>query len=75
MKNKTLRKSNNKVIAGICAGIAEYFGWQTKQVRSIFIIATILGASGLFAYIILFFLMPNSNINDSDSFNIEDFRS
>ncbi|SMG48497.1 phage shock protein C (PspC) family protein [Marivirga sericea] len=73
MKNRVLKKSKNKVIAGICAGIAEYFGWQPSQVRLMFVIAIILGASGVLAYVILFFLMPNSDSNDSSPFNIKDF--
>lgn len=64
MNNKKLIKSNDKMIAGICSGIAEYLGWQTLHVRILFIIATFLGASGLIIYTILNFVMPNSN-NDS----------
>ena len=61
MNNKRLMKSNDKMIAGICSGIAEYLGWKTYHVRTIFFIATLLGASGLIIYTILNFVMPNSN--------------
>jgi phage shock protein PspC (stress-responsive transcriptional regulator) len=64
MNNKKLMKSSDKMIAGICSGIAEYLGWQTSHVRMIFLTATLLGASGLIIYTILNFVMPNSN-NDS----------
>ena len=61
MNDKKLMKSNDKMIAGICSGIAEYLGWRTSYVRTIFFIATCLGASGLIIYTILNFVMPNSN--------------
>ncbi len=64
MNNKKLMKSNDKMIAGICSGIAEYLGWKTFHVRTIFLVLTLLGASGLIIYTILNFVMPNSN-NDS----------
>jgi phage shock protein C len=64
MNNKKLMKSNDKMIAGICSGIAEYLGWKTFHVRIIFSVLTLLGASGLIIYTILNFVMPNSN-NDS----------
>ena len=53
MNTKKLKKSNDKMIAGICSGIAEYLGWKTSHVRIIFLIATCLGAAGLIIYTIL----------------------
>lgn len=61
MNNKKLMKSNDKMIAGICSGIAEYYGWKTLHVRIIFLVATLLGAAGIIIYTILSFVMPNSN--------------
>ena len=65
MNTKKLKKSNDKMIAGICSGIAEYLGWKTLHVRIIFLVATLLGAAGLIIYTILSFVMPNAN-NDSE---------
>jgi len=64
MNNKNFVKSSDKMIAGVCSGIAEYFDLQTSHVRFLFLTATLLGASGLIVYTILNFVMPNSN-NDS----------
>ena len=63
MNTKKLIKSNDKMIAGICSGIAEYLGWKTSHIRLIFVAATLLGASGLIMYIVLNFVMPNSDNN------------
>lgn len=32
--NKKLTRSSNKMFAGVCAGIAEYLGWETSVVRT-----------------------------------------
>ena len=56
-----LRRSNDKVIAGVCAGFAEYYGWKPNRVRLIFTLVSILSAAfpGTLVYIVLWFLMPN----------------
>ncbi|MBQ2808747.1 MAG: PspC domain-containing protein [Bacteroidaceae bacterium] len=56
-----LVRSQDKVIAGVCAGVAEHFGWNVRNVRLVWLIAAIcgVGAPVLF-YLILMFLMPDS---------------
>ena len=56
---KQLRKSNtNKKIAGVCGGIAEYLNLDPTLVRLIFVAISLLGGSGLLAYIIAAIIMP-----------------
>ncbi|PHQ28861.1 PspC domain-containing protein [Leeuwenhoekiella nanhaiensis] len=59
MNNKKLTKSKDRMIAGVCSGIAEYLDWQTHHVRMLFLIGTLLGGSGLIIYTVLNFVMPN----------------
>lgn len=60
MSDRKLRKSENKIIAGVCAGLAEYFGMDITLVRVIYVILTAFTAfSGVLVYIILAILMPN----------------
>ena len=40
--DKVLRRSANKMIAGVCAGIAEYFGWEITLFRVVFVVVSIL---------------------------------
>ena len=55
---KRLEKSHlNKVISGVCGGIAEFFGWDAKNVRIAFVVFTLFGGSGILLYIILTILM------------------
>ena len=59
MENKKLTRSSNKMIAGVCAGIAEYLGWDPTAVRIGYALATLLTAfSGSVVYIILWIIMP-----------------
>ena len=56
-----LVKSSKKVIAGVCGGIADYFGWDPVWVRILFIILTIATAfvTGLLVYGVLWIAMPD----------------
>lgn len=55
-----LKRSNNKIIAGICGGIAEYFNWDPTVVRIAYVLVSILSAAfpGVLVYIILWIVMP-----------------
>jgi phage shock protein PspC (stress-responsive transcriptional regulator) len=59
---KTLSRSRSKVIAGVCAGIAEYFGWDIAVFRAIYLLVSIFSAAfpGILVYIILWIVMPNN---------------
>ncbi len=60
MTTKRLEKSQDKVIAGVCAGIAEYFGWDPAIVRILYLLISIFSAGfpGILVYIILWIVMP-----------------
>ncbi|HAN00685.1 MAG TPA: stress-responsive transcriptional regulator [Marinilabiliales bacterium] len=55
-----LTRSNHKVIAGVCAGLAEWLGWDIALVRVLYVLVSILSAAfpGIFIYIILWVAMP-----------------
>lgn len=55
MENKKLTRSNNRMLAGVCAGLADYFGWDVTVVRIIYSFATVFTAfSGIIVYIGIF---------------------
>jgi phage shock protein C len=60
MSDKKLLRSNNRVIAGVCAGLAEYLGWEITLVRILYLVISILSAAfpGILVYIILWIVMP-----------------
>ena len=55
------RSRNQRIIAGVCGGIAEWLGWSVTLVRVLFVLVSILSAAfpGIIAYIVLWVLMPN----------------
>lgn len=53
------RSKENRYIAGVCGGIAEYFNLDPTIVRLIWIIITALGGAGLLAYIICALVIPS----------------
>ena len=59
---KKLSRSNDKFLAGVCAGIAEYLSIDPTAVRVLYVILTLLSAAfpGILLYIILLFIMPTA---------------
>lgn len=71
MSNKKLSKSNDKVFAGVCGGIAEFIDWPSKKVRWLWaLIALFTGGTLIIAYIICIFVFPNP----PDEFDLNNFR-
>lgn len=61
--SKRLRLSRNKIIAGVCGGIAEYLNLDISLVRILYTLLTIFTAfSGVVVYIILWLIIPESSI-------------
>lgn len=60
---KLHRSKNNRMIAGVMGGIAEYVGWSPMWVRILFVVISSLSAAvpGILVYIILWIIMPNAN--------------
>lgn len=56
---KKLYKSSNKMLAGVCAGIAEYFNIDPTLVRLGWVLFCVLGGSGILVYIICAIVIPS----------------
>jgi phage shock protein C len=56
------RSTRNKVIAGVCGGIAESLGWDPTLVRILYVVLSIASAAfpGILVYIILWLVMPKA---------------
>lgn len=66
MENKRkLTRSSNRMIAGVCSGIAEYFGWDPTLLRIVYVLATFFTAfAGVIIYVILWIVMPEIKPSD-----------
>ncbi len=61
MSKKKLRKSKkDKVIAGVCAGLAHYLNIDPVILRIIWILLVICFGVGIIAYLVMWIIMPNS---------------
>ena len=54
------RSRSNALIGGVCAGIAEHFGWSVTATRVAYVLLSIFSAvfPGTLVYIILWILLP-----------------
>lgn len=57
-----LRKSDDRLLAGVCGGIAEWLGWDPTVVRLLYVLLSILSAAfpGILVYLVLWLVMPPS---------------
>lgn len=51
-------RGQGRVLAGVCAGLAEQYGFSATLVRVVFVVLAVTGAAEL-AYVVLWLLMPN----------------
>ena len=59
MPAKLKKSRTDKMIAGVCGGLAEYLGWDPTIVRILFVLMTFWGFP-ILAYFILAIIMPDS---------------
>ena len=57
-----LRSRKNRMIAGVCGGLAEWLGWDPTVVRLLYVLVSILSIAfpGTLAYVILWAIMPSA---------------
>lgn len=62
MHKKLYKSRDNKTIAGVCGGLADYFEIDVTIVRLIWIAFLLMGGSGILAYIIAALVIPDEPI-------------
>lgn len=60
MTKRLTRSSTDKKIAGVCGGLAEFFGMDVTLVRLLFVLAALLPGPGALLYFILWVIMPEA---------------
>jgi len=71
MKNKSsqpyaklYRSRKERMIAGVCGGLAEHFGMDPTWIRLLFILFFFLGGFALLIYLIMWAIVPLAPINN-----------
>ena len=69
-----LTRSDDRVIAGVCGGIAEFLGWAPVAVRALYVVVSLASMAfpGIVAYLILWWVMPAHE--EESGFRLDDFR-
>lgn len=57
-ERRLTRSSRNRVIAGVCGGVAEYFGIDPTIIRVIFVLLGLLAGPGVLLYLALWVILP-----------------
>ena len=60
--NPLRRSRRNRMIAGVCGGLAEWLGWDPTLVRVLYVVGSILSVAfpGLLVYVVLWLVMPEA---------------
>ncbi len=63
VRNPLQRSSGDRIIAGVCGGIARWLGWSPTVVRILYVVVSVLSAAfpGILVYILLWLLMPQES--------------
>ena len=60
---KLTRSRSEKLIAGVCGGLAQHLGWSADRVRVVYVLFSLLSVAfpGILVYLALWFLMPEED--------------
>ena len=61
MNNQLTRSSSDRMIGGVCGGLAEYFNIDATLIRALFVLLAVFGGSGLLIYIVMWIIVPDVN--------------
>lgn len=59
------RSADNKMLLGVCGGLADYFDLDATLIRVLFAVGTLTAGSTVLAYIVLAVVMPSSEMLDA----------
>lgn len=62
MEKKLYKSNQNKMLDGVCGGIAEYFGIDPTVVRLIWALFSLMGGCGILAYVIAAIIIPRNPV-------------
>ena len=77
MEKKLTRSEKERMLGGVCGGLAEYFGFDPTLVRLVFVLLALAGGTGILVYIVLWIIMPRRSQTEAREVvgeNIEDIK-
>jgi phage shock protein C len=58
------RSEDDRMIAGVCGGLAAHFGIDATLVRVVFVLLAVFGGSGMILYLVLWLIVPRATATD-----------
>lgn len=58
---RLFRSETDRIIGGVCGGLAEYFDLDASLIRLIFVVITLAGGAAIFVYLILWIILPSKS--------------
>jgi phage shock protein C len=57
-----VRRSKDRIIAGVCGGLADHLGWPAGRFRLVYVVVSVISAAfpGILVYVVLWFMMPDA---------------
>ncbi len=64
MSKALQRSSRNRILGGVCGGLAQWLGWDPTLVRILYVLVSVLSAAfpGILVYFILWIIMPADSV-------------
>jgi phage shock protein PspC (stress-responsive transcriptional regulator) len=59
VKRRLVRPREGRMIAGVCAGLAQYYGWNVTTIRLLWLLLFLFAGTGGLLYLILWIVVPN----------------
>ena len=59
MEPKTLIRTKDRMLGGVCGGIADYFGMDKSVVRIAFALLFLAGSLGFWLYLVMWLVVPS----------------
>lgn len=59
-RKKLKRNKKERIVAGVCGGLADYYKMDISQIRIAFVMGFIFFGVGLLVYLVLWLIMPQS---------------
>ncbi|MCK9312347.1 MAG: PspC domain-containing protein [Bacteroidales bacterium] len=61
MEDKKLYRSKEKMLGGVCGGVADFFGMDRSVVRIIFALLILAGTLGFWLYLLMWIIVPQED--------------
>jgi len=62
-RERLTRSRSDRRLGGVCGGLAEYFNLDPLLVRILFFVFALCATAGIWAYLLLWFLVPEESAN------------